>query len=351
MSLLRKTTTHPARGGASRGRMPRAAAVVTVAMAGLSVAGCAGGGQGGEEEGGLVTVNYAEIGTSATSWPLYIGEDKGFFESNGIRFTPIVTKQPSQAIAALIAKQAQFANSGTPDIIASIDKGSSLKIVASQGAASPYSILASKDVATWSDLQGSTVIGDETHGITTYYFEKAAEENGLAEGDLQFTFAGSTADRYAALVGGAVDGAIISPPTMFSAIDEGYTDLGAVNEFIGPTPFNVVAVNEEWAEQNHEGAVGFLRAYAEACAWLNDPENREEAGQILQEHANASPEEADRTYDYFQEIGMFPSEPTVTTDSLAPLLDDFVAYGTVTQKPQEAEAYLNGDLLAEALEG
>lgn len=313
------------------------------------LSGC--GGAETPDSDGMTTINYAVTGTSAMSWPLYVAEEKGFFAENGIDYHEIVTKKPSQAVSALIANQAQFANSGVSDTVASIDKGSSLKIVASKGAAAPYSIVASPDIEQWSDLVGKDVIGDETHGISTYYLEKVAEASGLSEDDMRFTFAGSTADRYAALVGGAVDATIVGPPTLFSALDEGFTDLGPVNDVLGPTPFNVVAVNEPWLEENRDAAVGFMRAYLEAHEWLNDPANRDEAEEILVERANAKPDEATRTYDYFHEIEMFPSSPEVTEDSLSTLLDDFVTYGTLTEEPSSADTYLDNSLIEEAAAG
>lgn len=324
-----------------------AGAASALVLSTAALAGC-GGAAAGDGPSDLVPIDYAVTGTSAMSWPLYVGEEKGFFADHGIDFTEIVTKQPSQAVAALIAGEAQFANSGVSDTVASIDQGASLKIVASKGAAAPYSIVAGKDVGQWSDLVGSTVIGDETHGISTYYLDKVAEANGVDESELQFTFAGSTADRYAALVGGAVDATIIGPPTLFSALDEGFTDLGPVDDVLGATPFNVVAVDDSWLEENREAAVGFMSAYLEANAWLDDPANRDEAEEILVARANAKPDEAKRTYDYFQGISMFPSDPEVTEDAMDTLLDDFVKHGTLTQEPSSADAYLDNSLIEEA---
>lgn len=43
-------------------------------------------------EGGLPTVRFVQSGRTASSWPLFVGEEKKFFQKNGIFLEEIIIR-------------------------------------------------------------------------------------------------------------------------------------------------------------------------------------------------------------------------------------------------------------------
>ena len=57
-------------------------------------------------------------------------------------------------------------------------------------------------------------------------------------------------DRFSALASGAVDVAILNPPSSFRAADLGFVALGEIKTYIHEFPFTVWAANSDWAARN-----------------------------------------------------------------------------------------------------
>jgi len=132
-----------------------------------------------------------------------------------------------------------------------------------------------------------------------------AKPNGLAPGEYDYVFAGSTAARFSALTGGSVAATILFPPFNFLALREGYTSLGLSGNYTKNFPFTTYSVNLNWARGN-KGVIGrFLAAYAKGVDWFYDRANRDEAVSILISSLKSDPKDVADTYDFFVKIHAF----------------------------------------------
>ena len=114
---------------------------------------------------------------------------------------------------------------------------------------------------------------------------------------------GSTNDRLIAVQKGAVSATLLSQPDDFNAEGLGLTRLGLSTDYVDSLQYTETSVRRDWARQNSDVLLRFLRAYADASRWFYDPANRAEAIRLYVEQTRADPELTARTYDLYVASG------------------------------------------------
>jgi ABC-type nitrate/sulfonate/bicarbonate transport system substrate-binding protein len=175
-----------------------------------------------------------------------------------------------------------------------------------------------KDIA---DLRGKTISIGSDSDITSVYFQRMMEANGLKKGDYDTIQAGVAAARYAALQAGVADAALVLPPLNFHGEKAGFHTIGLPFDYVKDFPFTCMAVLRPWAVA-HEDIVRRLIAVTDrSIAWLNDPANRAAAVQLLVTAGHASPEDAEASYDFLRRIDYFATTDKVSRKRLQNLID------------------------------
>jgi ABC-type nitrate/sulfonate/bicarbonate transport system substrate-binding protein len=150
------------------------------------------------------------------------------------------------------------------------------------------------------------------------------EPNGLKPGDYDLTYAGSTIARLSALQAGGVDAAMLFPPFNFHAEAAGFTNLGLVYEY-AKLPFLGMVANRNWAAQNKQPLENFLAAYTKAVAWFDDPANRAEAIRILVDASHQTPDDTEKSYDFYRKIAFFEPTGTISRQKIQAVIDTIKA--------------------------
>ncbi len=84
------------------------------------------------------------------------------------------------------------------------------------------------------------------------------------------------------LEAGRIDGYCVGEPWNALAVDRGLgCTLLTSAELWNNCPDKVLGVTAEWAERHPEDLVRLIRALVRACAWLDDPQHRARAAQVL----------------------------------------------------------------------
>ncbi len=157
-------------------------------------------------------------------WPQYIAEEFGWLKQDGIDLELVtVGGGGAQQVAA---GSLNIAHSGYPDFARAALQGAPLKIVLSDFVGSPYAVFAKPAIKKIADLKGKLISIGGPNDITLIYIKPFLASAGLKTSDVDFIYAKAAGDRFAALAAGAVDAAILNPPTYFKAIEAGLSDLG-----------------------------------------------------------------------------------------------------------------------------
>jgi ABC-type nitrate/sulfonate/bicarbonate transport system substrate-binding protein len=254
---------------------------------------------------------------SALEWPLFVGMEKGFFKSRDIALDLISAPSTSAAMQQVTAGAGEMGQGGVTDPMRAIDRGAKLSFLMLETSVPPYSIWAKAEIKKFADLKKKMVIVGGAKDITRIYFERIARPNGLPDGEYDLTYAGTTAARYAALVSGAVDAAILYPPATFKAADAGYTKLGEIADYTKDMPFSAYVVDTAWAKSHLKEVRAFLQGMDESVKWFYDKANRAEAIKIMIAASGGAQSDTEKSYDYFHSLRLYPETSTISPEILA----------------------------------
>jgi NitT/TauT family transport system substrate-binding protein len=126
-----------------------------------------------------------------------------------------------------------------------------------------------------------------------------ARKNNLADQDYDLLFAGGTPARFAQLVSGAVAAAMLTNPVDFTALEQGYVDLGSVPQYLPNWAQNNIITDTRWAQRHRAAVVGFLRARIKATNYFYEPANREDVIATLVNYTRTTKQIAAATYDLY----------------------------------------------------
>lgn len=255
------------------------------------------------DDGGASGKVAVKLGLPAGSsqshfWDVMVATEKGYFDANGLDVEAVDSTDAPTTAQAITSSSVDI-GATTPDtFISAIDRGAKIKIVG-QGALNPSAIVGTSDMNDLTDLKGKKFAVISLDSGTGLLVMAILKKGGIASptDSLNFVISGSTPARLSALLSGAIDGTILSPPALFEAVEKGYKILATVSDNL-TIPFIFYAANEDFLNAHPDAMKGFLRALQQADDWLDDPANKEEAIKILRKYSTETSEElANKTYD------------------------------------------------------
>ena len=174
-------------------------------------------------------------------WPQYIADEFGWFKADKIDLQLVTVG--GGGVAQVAAGSLNMAHSGYPDFARAALHDAPVKIILSDFVGSPYGVFAKTSIKKIADLKGKLISIGGPNDITLIYIKPFLASAGLKTSDVDFIYAKAAGDRFAALASGAVDAAILNPPTYFKAIESGLSALGDTKPYAEGIPFTVWGAN------------------------------------------------------------------------------------------------------------
>jgi NitT/TauT family transport system substrate-binding protein len=279
----------------------------------------------------LDTVTIGTVGSpSANLWPVFIGIDKGFFNAENVKADVVYIQSSASVIQQLSAGSLDMSMStGLVDPIRAIDQGAAIALARFEVQAPPYALLAKSSIKSLKELKGKVISVGGPKDITRIYVERMLAPQGLKTGDYDFVYAGATSARAQALLGGAVDAAILLPPSNFQLQNAGYNDLGLAMQFAPELAFSGTVVNKAWAARNANLLKRVLEAQSKSIAYLYDAKNRAEVVRILVAVSGQKPDDVEKSYDFFNNNNFFDRSGKISRLKMNALVDTLVSLGDV----------------------
>jgi NitT/TauT family transport system substrate-binding protein len=267
-------------------------------------------------------MTLALTGRTASAWPTYVATEMGFFTASGLDVDVVSAGSSASATQQLAAGSADVGDVSVTQIVQAIVGGAPITAVFDRTRSAPYVLFGKKGVTSLQQLKGKTVIIGGPNDITRIFTDTIFRNAKLAPDDVTYVFAGGAAERYAALLSGGVDAAILNAPFMFRAREGGYPALADVLKTFPQFPFVMYAANANWAKAQSPTLVAFLRANIAAIRWLYDPKNRARAIEILAQATNSPAQDASETYDaYIGDIKLYPVDGTIAAAKMQLAVD------------------------------
>lgn len=279
-------------------------------------------------------ISIGTVGSaSANLWPVYIGIQKGFFTETDLKVDIIYVQSSAALVQQLAAGSLDICMStGLVDPIRAIDQGAAISIVRFEAQAPPYALVSKPSIKALKDLKGKVISVGGPKDITRIYVERMLAPHGVKPGEFDMVFAGATSARAQALLGGAVDAAILLPPFNFQAEAQGFTNLGLTVEYAPELPFSGTAVNKAWAGKNEAILKRLLAAHAKSLEFFYDDKNRDEAIKILTSVSSLKPDDVSKSYDFFRKNGFFDRSGAISRKKMEALLEALQSLGDVQAK-------------------
>jgi ABC-type nitrate/sulfonate/bicarbonate transport system substrate-binding protein len=279
-------------------------------------------------------VDGVTIGTvgspSANLWPLFIGLEKGFYSAENLKADVVYIQSSASVIQQLSAGSLDMTMStGIVDPLRAIDQGAALALTRFEVQVPPYALMAKESIKSLADLKGKVISVGGPKDITRLYVDRMLAPQGLKTGDYDYVYAGATTARAQALLGGAVDAAILLPPSNFQVQDQGYNSLGLAMKYAPELAFSGTVVNKAWAAAHADVLKRVLTAQSKSTEYFYDPRNRAESVSILVKVSGQKPQDVEKSYDFFKDNNFFDRSGKISRVKMNALIDALVGLGDV----------------------
>jgi ABC-type nitrate/sulfonate/bicarbonate transport system substrate-binding protein len=238
------------------------------------------------------------------NWPIWVAQEKGFFQGNGIEVK--ITPTPSSVfqLTNLIDGKFDIAMTAIDNLIAYREgQGEVAKpgpdLFAFMGGDNGFLRLVTvPEVKSYRALRGKQLSVDAlTTGYAFVLFEILARNKLLKDKDYKVVTAGGVLQRFQALMEKKHAGTLLLSPFEVQAEARGFNRLANAIDVLGRYQGLVGGARKAWADQNREVVVGYIRAFSDAVDGLYEPGNKDEAIAIfLKNLPNANAQAAQTAY-------------------------------------------------------
>lgn len=213
--------------------------------------------------------------------PMFIAQQKGYFEEAGIDMNIQVIEDESTYAALITTGNIQFlATAQDPNIKMFANGAASRYVLAMDASCGADGLVTTADIDSLDALAGKTLALDKS--ASSYYFFLTALENGsaLSEGDINVIDMGDTTEAGLAFMSGSVDAAIMWEPELSEALEsvEGAHTLVTSADY-PETIMDSLVVNADYAEKNPEIVKAVAEAWYRAVDFMNG--NPDEAFELM----------------------------------------------------------------------
>jgi ABC-type nitrate/sulfonate/bicarbonate transport system substrate-binding protein len=300
-------------------------------------------------QGTLREINMGLISPTASMWPTFVAQELDLYKRYNLDPKFIFVGSVAACAQQLIAGALDVGEISSTQIVEAVKAGGALRYFLEEVVNPPYAFLAQKPYKRYADLKGKMLMIGGPADITVIFTEKMLASGGLKMADVDFTYAGGTSERYAALKSGSIAAAILAPPFSFRAAAEGYNLLGRLKDVMPPFPFVGWAATEKYMGGHNDLLVDFSKAQLRATRWLNDPANKAKAIEILIRRGNAAPDDAAKSYDeYMVNMKAFPNGGDTSPATFARVVDALAQLKVLTPPLPPPSNYYDNKFVSQA---
>jgi NitT/TauT family transport system substrate-binding protein len=236
---------------------------------------------------------------SALWWPLFVAEDKKFYESEGLSVETVLvqTGGPARAIQIMMAGDLDFVAGGTITALIAYSKGLPIVMISGLINESPFRIYGVPELNSLKDLKGKTIAtgspGSPPHFTSTIILRVAGLN---PEKDVkQFTIDGGN-NRIVALEQRQVHATVLPPPFSFRVVEMGFKELAGARDYLREDQNDGIITSAALMKKEPDKARKFLRALTKAMRLIAS--NREEAIKVLGKYTKQTSSILEKTYDF-----------------------------------------------------
>jgi NitT/TauT family transport system substrate-binding protein len=202
--------------------------------------------------------------------PLYYAQEKGFFAQEGLDLHVLVVRGII-GVSSLMAGEIDVTCHAGSGFSAAL-RGIPIKIISVTRDRPIHELIVNPSIASSAELKGKPIAVGSLDGTAAVMTRRIIQAKGLDPQKDVTLLSMDTSARLQSLMTGKVAGAMITPPSTYLAMDQGYKVFGRGRDYMRFLQAGVVAT-DAYIKQKRELLVRFLRAWNRALAFYqNNPE-------------------------------------------------------------------------------
>jgi len=215
---------------------------------------------------------------------------------------------------------------GTPEAVM-IDayRGGSLRIVGGNAERLPHFIIARPGIKQWGEMRGARIGVLSLNEGTTYLVHRMMSANGFKPRDYEVLAVGGAPARWKLLQEGKIDACLQPFPLSYQAEAAGFTNFGPITQYVQNYLFTTINVDAQWAAQNEQAVVAFLRGLRRGLETMN--KDRGAAVATAAKELNTTPALAERALDDTERLRILSQDLSVSQPALRGTFDTLVGVG------------------------
>lgn len=213
---------------------------------------------------------------------------RGFAQKQGLNVELLQVKDDQIGLKALIAGEVDSFEGGPQGVFAAAARGADVKILGCHWVVLPHGIYVRNDIHKIEDLKGKSIAVSAPNSMPDMLARFALAKYGITPDQVKLAAVGGDRERYQALAGGVVEGAVVSneyQPTMPKDLHLLVAGRDAVPNFLRVC---IISTGKVLAERGDD-AVHFLAAEMQALGYALS--HKAETVALTQEIIHAKPDD------------------------------------------------------------
>ena len=199
--------------------------------------------------------------------PLYYGQEKGFFSQEGLDLHVLVVRGII-GVSSLMSGEIDVTCHAGSGFSATL-RGIPIKIISVTRDRPIHELIVGPAVSSSADLKGKAIAVGSLEGTAAVMTRRILQAKGLDPQKDVTLLSMDTPARLQSLMSGKVAGGMMTPPSTYLAIDQGYQVFGRGRDYMRFLQTGVVATDSH-IKQKREQLVRFLRAWNRSLKFYQD---------------------------------------------------------------------------------
>lgn len=245
----------------------------------------------------------------------YVAQDKGFFDAENIDFRFHGVQNSLDLMTDFVNGKTDLLQTNADNMIAWADgqgmdkqKHDLVIIMGGYSGLEPREITVAPEIRSFADLRGKVLAVDAINTGYAPVLVYMLKQNGLVwNKDYTLKSVGGGRHRVESMLKGETVGGLVGLDGELE--QRGYRVLARSTDYFVDYARGITAARRDWAEQNAELVVRFIRAMIPSINWLLIPENKQEAIAIIMAAEKTTADEAQQVYEdaVDPEFGFIPN--------------------------------------------
>jgi NitT/TauT family transport system substrate-binding protein len=290
---------------------------------------------------------HSIIAPKADAGFFYMAAKRGFFEREALKVETLEVKDDAIGIKALLSGEVD-SHEGTAGALAAAARGADVKILGCPWHGVPYVLLARPGITSMEQLRGKSIASSSPGTPPEMMARASLALFKIPQSEVKLAAVGGDRDRYAALLGGVVDAAVVSNEYTPLPQTKNLKVLVEGREALPKSVRFCVQMTGKTISARREEAIRFMAA--EIKAWRYAVAHRDETVKVTLEATDAKAGDPRPAYIFDDAINdkiVKPDFP-IPVENLAWMQDQMVQLGQMP-KAGDINKIVNGEIRAEAL--